>query len=190
MAIGIRFLAQCYDSATGEILKESLLREELACKAITLKELGYLHTEQIDLLKKIQDFKIKEQMSLYTPIVCPNCNKNTRKQGVFYSTFHAVLTDHKVPVQRVQCTCSWVSQTSIDGIYGSAIHPDLLEKQAIQGGKESYEKASQSLDADSTMKRSANSHSQIFRAVQCVKIIMLSTLRLWLPLQKMTLRKA
>lgn len=127
-----------------------------------------LHAEQIDLLKRIQDFKIKQQMDLYTPTTCPECGLKTRRLGVFSSQFHAVLTDHKVPTQRVSCTCGWVSASSIEGLYGSAIHPDLLEKQAIQGGKESYEQSSKSLNANSAMKRAVNGHSQISRAVKRV----------------------
>jgi hypothetical protein len=165
---GIRYLAQCYDLDSGEVTEEILLSDEAISKANTLKELGYLHAEQIDFLKKIQDFKIKQQMELYTPTNCPLCNLRIRKQGTFSSRFHGVLTDHKVPMQRVSCSCGWISQSSIDGLYGSSMHPDLLEKQAKQGGEESYEKSSKSLDADSAMKRSINSHSQIFKSVKCV----------------------
>ena len=149
MKTGMRFVAQHYDVATGKILDESILESTALSKASTLKELGYLHVEQIDFLKKIQDFKIKQQMELYTPTNCPLCNLRIRKQGTFSSRFHGVLTDHKVPMQRVSCSCGWISQSSIDGLYGSSMHPDLLEKQAKQGGEESYEKSSKSLDADS-----------------------------------------
>lgn len=168
MTKGIRFIAQSYDIATGEVIEEALLRDDHISKASTLKELGYLHAEQIDFLKKIQDFKIKQQMIESITAKCPKCGLKTTKQGVFDSKFHAVLTDHKVPVQRVRCACGWVSPTSIEGIYGSPMHPDLLEKQAKQGGHESYEKSSKSLDADSAMKRPINSHSHIFRSVKCV----------------------
>ena len=165
---GIRFIAQCYEIDTGRVLEESVLRDDQISKACRLKELGYLHAEQIDFLKRIQDFKIKQQMDLYTPTTCPECGLKTRRLGVFSSQFHAVLTDHKVPTQRVSCTCGWVSASSIEGLYGSAIHPDLLEKQAIQGGKESYEQSSKSLNANSAMKRAVNGHSQISRSVKRV----------------------
>ena len=56
----------------------------------------------------------------------------------------------------------------MEGIFGSAIHPDLLEKQALQGGKESYEKSSVTLNAESAGKRAVNSHSQIYRSVKNV----------------------
>ena len=165
---GIRYLAQCFDLETGATLEEIILSDETVSKATSLKELGYLHAEQIDFLKKIQDFKIKQQMELHTPINCLRCDLRVRKQGVFNSKFHGVLTDHKVSMQRVSCSCGWISESSIEGLYGSSMHPDLLEKQAIQGSQDSYEKSSKSLDADSAMKRPINSHSQIFKSVKCV----------------------
>ena len=51
---GIRFIAQCYEIETGRVLEESLLRDDQISKACRLKELGYLHAEQIDFLKRIQ----------------------------------------------------------------------------------------------------------------------------------------
>ena len=45
MQTGIRFIAQCYDIATGETIEESILRDDKLLKADTLKELGYLHID-------------------------------------------------------------------------------------------------------------------------------------------------
>ena len=60
------------------------------------------------------------------------------------------------------------SPTSVEGIFGSNIHPDLLKKQALQGCKESYKKSSISLNAESGSKRPVNGHSQISRVVKLV----------------------
>ena len=68
----------------------------------------------------------------------------------------------------MRCKCGWGSPCSIEGLYGSSLHPELLEKQAIQGSQESYERASKSLDANSAKKRSINSHSQIYKSVKLV----------------------
>jgi hypothetical protein len=135
-------------------------------KAETLHGLGYLHVEQIDLLQKVQDIKIKHQIVLNSVEICPMCGGKTSKRGLFSSGFHAALTDHKVKAQRTSCRCGWISEPSIKGIFGSSIHPDLLEKQALQGGKESYEKSSRSLDAESASKRSINSHSQVYKSIK------------------------
>jgi hypothetical protein len=139
MQTGIRLIAQCYDITSGATIKESVLREETLSKAETLNELGYLHIEQIDFLQKIQDFKIKHQIVLNCLARCPLCKSKTQKAGLFKSKFHAALTDHTVIIQRTRCKCGWSSASSVEGIYGSSMHPDLLEKQALQGGKESYE---------------------------------------------------
>lgn len=168
MATGIKVIAQYYDIETGESLEEEVLGDGEVSRADTLIELGYRHVKQIEFLKKLQDFKIDKQMILHPPSICPKCGLKARKHGLFNAKFHAVLTDHKVKVQRMTCRCGWSSGLSIEGIYGSAIHPDLLEKQAIQGAKESYEKSSKTLNAESAKKRAINSHSQIYKSVKCV----------------------
>ena len=71
-------------------------------------------------------------------------------------------------MQRTQCRCGWYGKCSLDGIFGSNIHPDLLQKQALQGSKESYEKSSRSLNAESAKKRPVNGHSQIAVTVKLV----------------------
>ena len=164
----IRLIAQCVDVSTGKLIEESVIKEEPVSKALTLKELGYSHVEQIDFLRLIQDFKIKHQILLNTVAICPICSKKTMKHGVNTAPFHAVLTDHEVLIQLTQCKCGWQSPTSIDGIFGSKLHPDLLKKQAIQGCKESFEKSSKSLEAESCAKRSVNGHTQISRSVKLV----------------------
>ena len=161
-------MAQCINADNGDVIEESILKEEALTKAKTLKELGYLHIEQIDFLQKIQDFKTKHQIILNTVDKCPKCASKTKKVGVFKSKFHAVLTDHRIGVQRTYCGCGWYSPTSIEGVFGSNIHPDLLKKQALQGCKESYEKSSISLNAESGKQRTANGHTQISRAVKLI----------------------
>jgi hypothetical protein len=168
MAAGIRLVAQYYDKSRDEVLEEILIREDNIEKVKSLKELGYLHIEQIDILQKVQDFKIKQQLNASQIKKCPKCGYKTKKQGVFTSRFHAALTDHRASIQRTSCKCGWRSSTSIEGMYGSTIHPDLLKKQAIQGAQNSYHKASDTLNAESANTRAINSHSQIYKTVKMV----------------------
>ena len=168
MQPGIRLISQYYDRTSGEVLESIIFHDEELKKAETLNQLGHTHVEQIDLLQKIQEFKIKHQIVLNSIDTCPNCQSRTQKSGIFPSRFNGPLTDHKVDVQRKKCTCGWHSETSIEGIYGSSIHPDLLKKQALQGAQTSYEKSSQYLNGESARKRPVNSHSQIYRSVKLV----------------------
>ena len=71
-------------------------------------------------------------------------------------------------VQRRACKCGWFSATSVEGIFGTNIHPDLLKKQALQGCNSSYEKSSKHLNAESCKDRSINGHSQIHRTVKLI----------------------
>ena len=75
----IRFVAQCINAENGDLIEESILKEETLTKAKTLKELGYLHIEQIDFLQKIQDFKTKHQIILNAVNICPKCASKTKK---------------------------------------------------------------------------------------------------------------
>ena len=168
MSKNIRLLAQCYDTTTGEVIEEIMIDDQEVFKARILKDLGYNHRQQVDYLQKIQDFRLRYQLQLSPPAACPKCKGALSKHGVFDSKFHAVLTDHKAKLQRMSCKCGYKSPVSIDGMYGSAIHPDLLKKQAIQGSQLSYEKASSTLDAESCHKRPINSHSQIYKSVKLV----------------------
>lgn len=169
MEKGIRFVAQCYNLETGEIIEESILKDEKLAKAETLKWLGYVHLEQITFLQKIQDFKVKHQIMLNGLLECPICKAKTKKDGVFQSKFHAVLTDHLVAIQKRSCgKCGWMGASSIEKIFGSDMHPDLLKKQAVQGSKESYEKSAASLNAECGCVRPVNNHSQVHRSVELV----------------------
>ena len=167
MQKAIRIVAQCYDIKTGDLVEENVIRDEKLEKAATLKELGYLHVEQVHFLQAIQDIKINHQI-LLNNFTCPKCRSKTRKDGVYKSSFHAALTDHEVMVQRMACKCGWRGPTSVEGIFGTNVHPNLLEKQSLQGCKESYEKSSIALNAESACKRPANSHSQIYKAVKLI----------------------
>ena len=168
MQTHVRIIAQYYDITTGDVIDADIISDDVLLKAPTLKEFGYLHEEQINIIKGLQDFKLKHQILLNYPKICPICNNKTHKHGVVKSTFHAALTDHSVLVQRVSCKCGWGNSPSIEGIFGSDVHPDLLKKQALQGSNQSFEKSSISLNAESANSRAINNHSQIMRAVKTV----------------------
>ena len=61
-----------------------------------------------------------------------------------------------------------ISASSIEAFMVAQYTLDLLEKQALQGAKESYEKLSKSPNAESAAKLPINSHSQIYKSVKCV----------------------
>jgi hypothetical protein len=162
MKAGVRIVVEYYNIETGLVLTSKVLRGDSVKKPISIKELGYLHEEQIALLQSIQDIKLGyETRLLNQEEACPACGKITKSNGMRTSKFHAVFTDHTVKIQRRRCQCSWNSSDTIDQIYGSSSHPDLVEKQIIQGIENSYRQASRQLNAESKNVRSINNDDRI-----------------------------
>ena len=116
MTSKIKILAQCYDSVSGDILEEVVINDTEVLKAKTLREVGYLHKDQIEILQKAQDLKLKHQLMLATPDKCQKCGNKISKRGMYDNKFHAVLTDHKVKLQQMRCKCGWGSPCSIEGL--------------------------------------------------------------------------
>ena len=58
MSTAIKIVARHYDKKTGDLLEEIEIRDDDVIKAGSLKELGYLHMEQIDIMSKCQDFRV------------------------------------------------------------------------------------------------------------------------------------
>lgn len=118
--------------------------------------MGYTHEEQIQILQASQDFYLKFQSKkINYNDTCPNCKKPLSKQGMFQSAFHALFTDHKLHIQRRTCTCKYTTPYTVEGIYGSSIHPALLE-QTLLGAEHSYKKAEKILSFDSYQPRTIN----------------------------------
>lgn len=66
--------------------------------------------------------------------------------------------DHEVVIQRTRCQCGWRSKISIDGIYGSTLHPDLVELQSKFGSEASFKKIENLLAARCHGHRAINNH--------------------------------
>jgi len=104
MNTGIRFIAEYYYIETGKIIESKIFRSDVIKKPTTIKELGYLHADQIKLLQSIQDFKLTYEAKLINEeMICPKCGGKTASRGTRNSNFHAALTDHKIDVQRRRC---------------------------------------------------------------------------------------
>jgi hypothetical protein len=173
MSESIRIVVQHYETSTNKVLSEEVLREDGIRKPEALKELGYLHLEQIDLLSKIQDFKITHQIKLINNNqTCPKCNGRIRGQGRYKSSVHTIFTDHVVDIKRISCNCGCNLPYTIEGIFGSKTHPDLLKRQVELGSQQSYEKTSRELNYNSLTKRSINNHSNVHKAVKKVADIL------------------
>ena len=166
MTTSIRFIAEYYNTKTGEVLESQILRSDEIKKPMTIKDLGYFHEDQIALIQIIQDIKLRyETLLLNQESDCPKCDCKIKSNGIRPSNFHVALTDHKIKIQKRRCPCGWNSPDTIDSLYGASSHPDLIEKQVIQGAEISYRQASRYLNAESKRHRSINNDDRIRRNV-------------------------
>lgn len=165
----IKIISQLIDTKTSTIESESTLHQEnLQCPK-SMKTLGYNHKAQIKLLQAAQDFKLSHQEKLINQHeFCPKCSKKDRKQGKFTSSFHALFTDHQLEIQRRSCSCGWQSPYTVDGIFGSSLHPDLLERQSLLGAEHSFQVAQKILSHESASQRPINNDDRIKRSVSLV----------------------
>ncbi len=166
----IRIVAQEVCPSTGNILTENLLHEKEVPFPKTIEQLGYSHQEQILILKEAQDSILKIQSLLIDGhnSHCPQCGKKTKKAGIFKSILNAIFTEHEVKLKRNMCVCGWKNKTSILHIYGSSMHPDLIEMQCFLGAENSFSKAERILEKQCCFKLSINNNDRIQRTILLV----------------------
>jgi hypothetical protein len=165
MSYKIKYIAQLVEENSEEILAEEVVQTKTLKFPETFQEFGLRHSDQIALIKNSQDFALKYQVEYFNQNECPKCRKKLRKQGLIKSDFHDILTDHQIFIQRLTCTCGWKNKNTLNGIYGNASHPELLQQQAKMGANTSFEKASQILNGFCSENRNINNNVTIMRNV-------------------------
>lgn len=134
-------------------------------------DLGLRHNDQIEVLQKIQDTILNKQSEYLKEDInyCPKCGNKLHKNGINKCSFNAVFTDHKVPVHRQLCgNCKWSSVPSINSLFGSHMHPDLIRLQCEEASKQSYIKAKFSLNLKACKTRKVNSTMTLHGVVETV----------------------
>lgn len=155
----------------GEVVGQEIIMTKSIVKPNTIIDLGIRHSEQIDLLRHIQQ-KILDKQTIYLKedlSACPKCNGKLYKSGYVRSDFHSVFTDHKVAATRQICKlCKWTSIPSIRSLFGDASHPDLVKIQTELGAKHTFRDAQNIMDLFSNTERSTNNHDRIKRMTETV----------------------
>jgi hypothetical protein len=133
-----------------------------------IKDVGLNHFEQINVLQNILDNLLPQQFNLIeADPKCQECGRITSKNGVISSNFHTVFTDHKVNIQRVTCKhCSWRNKYTIEALFGTASHPDLVKIQCELGSENSFKKAENILLKQNNVYRKINNHVSIMHTIE------------------------
>lgn len=140
MASNLRIIAEVFDPATNTVTERTMITEKTIENPKNLMHLGFNHKEQIDLLQKCQDSLLdKQSRFLKGPDTCSQCSKKLAKDGFQESDFCSVFTDHRVKIQKLKCReCHHHSIPSVQSIFGSVAHPDLVLLQCELAAYHSY----------------------------------------------------
>ena len=170
MAHQIRVTIESLNDA-GEVISKDIVMTKNVTKPNHSIDLGFRHSEQIELLKHIEQ-QLLDQQSIFLKddlSVCPKCSGKLYKSGYVKSDFHSVFTDHKVAISRQVCKlCKWTNTPSIRSLFGDASHPDLVKIQTELGANHTFREAQKLMNLFSNAKRSTNSHDRIKRVTETV----------------------
>jgi len=156
---------------TGVIVKRTLVGYKEIKEPQEIIDLGLRHSEQIDILKEMQDEIIRAQIDLLNEKVtyCQSCGNKLAKKGYTKSDFNSVFTDHKVSCSRKICgKCQWKSIPSVRSIFGTQIHPDLAKIQVEMSGKHPYREAQSILNTMVNKNRKANNHNGLKKITESI----------------------
>lgn len=166
----IRIIIESLNDA-GDVIGKEIVATKSVVKPNTIMDLGFRHSEQIDLLRHIQQNLLDKQSSYFKEELtsCPKCDGKLYKSGYVKSDFHSVFTDHKVTARRQICKlCKWTSIPSVRSLFGDASHPDLIKIQTEIGANHTFREAQKLMNLFSNTERSTNSHDRIKRITETV----------------------
>ncbi|MCP4764298.1 MAG: transposase family protein, partial [archaeon] len=167
----LRVIVEKVDLKTKDVVSRNTVEEREIKQPKKIIELGLLHEDQINLLKKIQQLILEEQSLTIScgEQHCPNCGFKLKKNGYKQSNFHAVFSDHKLKIQRYICPkCNSNHVPSIKSLFGTSMHPDLYKLQSEMGSAFSFFKSECQLSNLCKSKREINNHQRIKRTVNAV----------------------
>lgn len=161
-----RVIVEKVSMASQKVVKRDTVKIYDIKKPESILDLGLRHQEQISLLEKVQNALLAEQTALIDLDYdfCPKCGEKIVKNGFMQSKFHAVLSDHKIRIQKHRCKnpdCNWQSTPTTISVFGTDTHPDLSKLQCEQGVLHSYREAQDNLEKLNCQRRSVNNHVQI-----------------------------
>ena len=164
-------LVMQYKNPEGRFINNDVITSGKIMVPKEIVDLGLRHNNQIEILQKIQDSILNKQSEYLKEDInyCPKCGNKLHKNGINKCSFNSVFTDHKVPVHRQLCgNCKWSSVPSINSLYGSHMHPDLIKLQCEEASKQSYTKAKISLNLKACKTRKVNSTMTLHGVVEVV----------------------
>lgn len=165
MKKGFRIIFESYDLNNPElIISRSTIIEDLISKPTDCLDFSLEYEKQIELLQLTLDKIISEKAKLLNQdqTSCPKCKGKIIKRGTHLSTFHDVLTDHTVKIQRVGCIeCNYEPPSTVRTILHGTLSGALVKIQSELGSTYTFRDSEEILQKFSTKERSINNHNRI-----------------------------
>lgn len=189
MGLRQRIVSEIYDESNNKVVSREIIKDKAIERPKVMEDMGYRHKEQMEILQGIQDAFLFVQAPMIVPETCRVCGSKTTKAGYTDSDFHAVFTDHRLKVPRRLCCnkdCNKKTGDSIHSIFGSNMHPDLVEKQVKTGAKNSFMESQKSLESENCGYRKVNNQLMVKRNIDKVGKI-LDSIHKEDPIEKLSL---
>jgi hypothetical protein len=91
------------------------------------------------------------------------------KFGSHTSSFHDVLTDHRVEIPRMKCLkCKYETPSTVRTVINDRLSGDLKKIQATLGASHSYRESENILELFANQRRRINNHSRVKKVVESV----------------------
>lgn len=171
MGLRQRIISEIYDESNDKVVNREIIKDKAIERPEVMDDVGYSHKEQIEILQNIQDNFLLTQTPMMVSEKCKLCGSRTTKGGAVNSDFYSVYTDRKLQVPRRLCcnkSCGKKSGDTIHSIFGSNMHPDLVEKQVKTAATNSFMESQKSLELENGRYRKINNQLTIKRNVDKV----------------------
>jgi hypothetical protein len=171
MTKGYRIIVESYNTNNPALtLNKTIVSENVIEKPTSLANLSMGLSKQIEVISSIQDFYVTEKISLVTlQKTCPCCKGKLKKFGHHTSSFHDVLTDHMVKIQRLKCTmCDYETSSTIRTLFNGNQSAELMRIQAEIGAEHSFRDAEKLLSLFSNKRRTVNNHERVKQTTEMI----------------------
>lgn len=157
----------------GETIKSKVIIKQNVQAITSIKDLGFNHQQQINILKGSQEELLKAQSAFLKENIsqCPKCGAKLKFVGYTFSDFHSVFTDHKVGVRRQKCcnkSCGLTSVPSISSLFKTSLHPDFAKLQTETACSHTYRETQKILNGQSYHPRKANNLASLHQVVEII----------------------
>ena len=166
-----RIVFESYENQKPETpISRTILLDDGIEKPTSLLDLSMGLDKQISLIQGAGDCVLSEKIGLLgNTRTCSCCKGKLTKLGQHTSTFHDVLADHKVNMQRLKCAdCGHEEPSTVRTVFNGVESAELMKIQAELGSQHTFRESEHIFSLFSHKRRQINNHDRIKQVVEKV----------------------